>query len=114
MRSLRKRLKRLEDASRRSSRTVSAKALKAISDEDLDALEETLETALASGEGGFEGFYAVVSGGAGLAAVVWRSLGWAPVQYDAGKDPENEGRGRGPGWIIAYTAPPSTHPTRHR
>jgi hypothetical protein len=49
-----------------------------------------------------------------VAALVWRSLGWAPVQYDAGKDPENEGRGRGPGWIIAYTAPPCTHPTRLR
>jgi preprotein translocase subunit SecA len=59
--SLHNRLKKLEDASRRSSRTVSAKALKALSDEDLDALEQTFETALASGEGSFEGFYAVVT-----------------------------------------------------
>ena len=59
--SLHRRLKKLEDASRRSSRTVSAKALKALSDEDLDALEETFETALASGEGSFEDFYAVFS-----------------------------------------------------
>jgi hypothetical protein len=59
--SLHNRLKKLEDASRRSSRTVSAKALKALSDEDLDALEETFETALASGEGSFEDFYAVVT-----------------------------------------------------
>jgi hypothetical protein len=58
--SIHKRLKRLEDASRRSSRHVSAEALKALSDEDLDALEETLETALASGEGSFEDFHAVV------------------------------------------------------
>src|SRR5215208_6014945 len=58
--SIHRRLKRLEDASRRSSRPVSAEALKALSDEDLGALEETLETALASGEGGFEDFYAVV------------------------------------------------------
>jgi hypothetical protein len=55
-----RRLKRLEDASRHSSRTVSAKALKALSDEVLDALEETFETALASGEDSFEDFYAVV------------------------------------------------------
>jgi hypothetical protein len=60
MRSLHKRLKRLEDASRRSSRSVSVEALKALSDEDLDALEDTLETALARGEGSFEDFYAVV------------------------------------------------------
>jgi hypothetical protein len=59
--SIHKRLKRLEDASRRSSRTASAEALKALSDEDLDALEETLETALASGEAGFEDFYAVIT-----------------------------------------------------
>jgi hypothetical protein len=59
--SIHRRLKRLEDASRRSSRTVSVEELKAISDEDLDALEETLETALASGEGSFEDFYAVVT-----------------------------------------------------
>jgi hypothetical protein len=58
--SIHRRLKRLEDASRRSSRSVSAEALKMLSDEDLDALEETLETALASGEGSFEDFYAVV------------------------------------------------------
>jgi hypothetical protein len=59
--SLHKRLKRLEDASRRSSQSVSVEALKALSDEDLDALEETLETVLASREGSFEGFYAVVT-----------------------------------------------------
>jgi len=58
--SIHKRLKRLEDASRRSSQTVSVEALKALSDRDLDALEDTLETALASGEGSFEDFYAVV------------------------------------------------------
>jgi hypothetical protein len=58
--SIHKRLKRLEDASRRSSQSVSAEALKALSDEDLDALEQTLEAALASGEGGFEGFHAAV------------------------------------------------------
>jgi hypothetical protein len=58
--SIHKRLKRLEDASRRSSQSVSVEALKALSDEDLDALEETLETALASGKGRFEDFYAVV------------------------------------------------------
>ena len=58
--SIHRRLKRLEDASRRSSRPVSAEALKALSDEALDALEETLETALASGEGSFENIYAVV------------------------------------------------------
>jgi hypothetical protein len=58
--SIHKRLKRLEDASRRSSRIVSAEALRTLSDDDLDALEETLETALASGEGSFEDFYAVV------------------------------------------------------
>ena len=59
--SLHNRLKKLEDASRRSSQSVSAEALKALSDEDLDALEETFETALASGEGSFEDFYAVFS-----------------------------------------------------
>ena len=59
--SFHKRLKRLEDASRRSSRSVSVEALRALSDEDLDALEETFETALASGEGSFEDFYAVVT-----------------------------------------------------
>ena len=59
--SIHKRLKRLEDASRRSSQSVSVEALKALSDEDLDALEETLETALASREGSFEDFYAVVT-----------------------------------------------------
>jgi cytochrome c553 len=59
--SIRRRLKRLEDASRRSSGTVNVEALKALSDEDLDALEETFETALASGEGSFEDFYAVVT-----------------------------------------------------
>jgi hypothetical protein len=36
-------------------------ALKALSDEDLDALEETLETLLASGEAAFEDLYAVVT-----------------------------------------------------
>ena len=60
MRSLHKRLKKLEDASRRFSQSVNVETLKAFSDEDLDALEETLETALASGEGSFEDFYAVV------------------------------------------------------
>jgi hypothetical protein len=59
--SIHKRLKKLEDASRRSSRSVSAEALKALSDEDLDALEESLETALSSGEGSFEDFYAVIT-----------------------------------------------------
>jgi hypothetical protein len=59
--SIHKRLKRLEDASRRSSQSVSVEALKALSDEDVDALEDTLETALASGEGSFEDFYAVVT-----------------------------------------------------
>jgi hypothetical protein len=59
--SIHRRLKKLEDASRRSSRSVNVEDLKALSDEDLDALEETLETALASGEGSFEGFYAVVT-----------------------------------------------------
>ena len=59
--SLHKRLERLEDTSRRSSRSVSVEALKALSDEDLDALEEIFETALASGEGSFEDFYAVVT-----------------------------------------------------
>jgi hypothetical protein len=59
--SIYKRLKRLEYASRRSSRSVSMEALKALSDEDLGALEDTLETALASGEGSFEDFYAVVT-----------------------------------------------------
>lgn len=59
--SIHKRLKRLEDASRRSSQSVSVEELRALSDEDLDALEDTLETALASGEGSFEGFYAVVT-----------------------------------------------------
>jgi hypothetical protein len=58
--SLHKRLKKLEDASRRASQSVSVEDLKALSDEDLDALEDTLETALASGEGSFENFYAVV------------------------------------------------------
>jgi hypothetical protein len=58
--SIHKRLKRLEDASRRSSQSVSMETLKALSDEDLDALEDTLETALASGEGSFEDFYAVI------------------------------------------------------
>jgi hypothetical protein len=58
--SIHKRLKRLEDASRRSSQSVSAVALKELSDEDLGALEDTLETALASGKGNFEDFYAVV------------------------------------------------------
>jgi hypothetical protein len=59
--SIYKRLERLEDASRRSSRSVSVEALKALSDEDLDALEETLETHLASGEGSFKDFHAVVT-----------------------------------------------------
>jgi hypothetical protein len=38
-----------------------AEALRALSDEDLDALEETLETALVRGEGSFEDFHAVVT-----------------------------------------------------
>jgi hypothetical protein len=58
--SIHRRLKRLEGASRRSSRIVSVEDLKALSDEDLGALEDTLETALASGEGSIENFYAVV------------------------------------------------------
>jgi hypothetical protein len=59
--SIRRRLKRLEDASRRSSGTVNVEELKALSDEDLDALEETFETALARRQGSFEDFYAVVT-----------------------------------------------------
>ena len=59
--SFHKRLKRLEDASRRSSQSVSVEKLRALSDEDLDTLEDTLETALASGESSFEDFYAVVT-----------------------------------------------------
>jgi hypothetical protein len=59
--SIHKRLKRLEGASRRSSQSVSVEALKGLSDEALDALEETPETALASREGSFEDFYAVVT-----------------------------------------------------
>jgi hypothetical protein len=58
--SIHRRLKRLEDDSRRSSQSVSVEELRALSDEDLDTLEESLETALASGEGSFEDFYAVV------------------------------------------------------
>jgi hypothetical protein len=58
--SIHRRLKRLEDASRRSSQSVSVEELRALSDEDLDTLEESLETALASGESSFEDFYAVV------------------------------------------------------
>jgi hypothetical protein len=59
--SFHKRLKRLEDASRRSSQSVSVEELRALSDEDLAALEDILETALASGQGSFEDFYAVVT-----------------------------------------------------
>jgi hypothetical protein len=59
--SLHKRLERLEDTSRRSDRSVSREALKALSDEDLDALEEMLETALASGDAAFEDLYAAVT-----------------------------------------------------
>ena len=59
--SFHKRLKRLEDASRCSSQSVSVEELRALSDEDLAALEDTLETALASGQGSFENFYAVVT-----------------------------------------------------
>ena len=87
--SIHKRLKRLEDASRRSSRIVSAEALKALSDEDLDALEVTLEIALASGEGSFEDFYAVVteSGRRALhahyeAIEAWRRDEWEATPVD--------------------------------
>ena len=41
--SLHKRLERLEDMSQRSGRSVGREALKALSDEELDALEEALE-----------------------------------------------------------------------
>jgi hypothetical protein len=89
MRSLHKRLKSLEDASRRSSRSVSVEALEVLSDEDLDVLEETLETALASVEGSFEDFYAVVKerGRRALHAHIeaieaWRRGEWQAVPVD--------------------------------
>jgi hypothetical protein len=59
--SVRKRVERLEDAAAGARRSLSQEALRALSDEDLDALEETLETALASGDATFEGLYAVVT-----------------------------------------------------
>jgi hypothetical protein len=59
--SIHKRLKKLEDASRRSSQSVSAEALKALSDEDLDALEEALEAEFAEGKGSFEDLYMAVT-----------------------------------------------------
>ena len=56
---LRSRLEKLEGAASASSRAISREALKALSDEELDALEDALEAALASpgGGGSFEDFY---------------------------------------------------------
>ena len=111
--SIHKRLKRLEDASRRSSRTVSAKALKALSDEDLDALEETLQSALASGEGSFEDFYAVVKerGQRALDAHIEAIEAWRRGERQAVPVDEEEARrrleelaqgARAPGYRNAY------------
>jgi hypothetical protein len=63
--SLRRRLERLEGATGDTSRSISQEALTRLSDEDLDALEETLEAALVakpSGAGGsFEDLYSVAT-----------------------------------------------------
>jgi hypothetical protein len=67
--SLHKRLERLEDTFRRSARSVTGEALKALSDEELDALEEVLEEALKSSLAGessgagatFEDLYAAAT-----------------------------------------------------
>jgi hypothetical protein len=60
---LRSRLEKLEGAASASSRAISREALKALSDEELDALEDALEAALASpgGGGSFEDFYAATT-----------------------------------------------------
>jgi hypothetical protein len=57
--SLDKRLERLEDASQHSAQSASRAALEALSDEELDVLEDTLEAA--AGEGRFEDLYAATT-----------------------------------------------------
>ena len=57
--SLDKRLERLEDASRHSAQSAGRAALGALSDAELDALEDTLEAA--GGEGSFEDLYAATT-----------------------------------------------------
>ena len=56
---LRGRLERLEDASRHSAQSVSAEALTALTDEELDALEAALEAAAV--EGSLEDLYAATT-----------------------------------------------------
>jgi hypothetical protein len=57
--SLNGRIQRLEDASRHSAQNASRAALGALSDEELDDLEDTLEAA--AGEGSFEDLYAATT-----------------------------------------------------
>ena len=61
--SLRRRLEKLEGTAGDASRTISQEALKALSDEELGALEDALEAALGSpeGEGSFEDPYAAAT-----------------------------------------------------
>jgi len=58
MGSLEGRLGRLEARQERSAQSVTAEALRLLSDEDLRALEETLEEAVERGEGDFSDLYA--------------------------------------------------------
>ena len=61
MGSLDRRLARLEDHKAKEGRRIVPEALRLLSDEDLDALEDALESDVAAGEGSFEDLYAAVS-----------------------------------------------------
>ena len=60
MGSMRRRLRTLEESRAKSGRSLSREALRLLSNEDLEVLEEVTEAAVASGEGSFEDLYAVV------------------------------------------------------
>ena len=60
MGSLERRLGRLEAERRRGEAQLLGEALRYLSDEDLDALEDTLETGQEDGTATFEGLYRVV------------------------------------------------------
>jgi hypothetical protein len=57
---LKRRLERLEGKATAAVPDLSVEALQALSDEELDALEDAMEAAVASGDGSFQDLYAVV------------------------------------------------------
>ena len=71
MGSIRRRLTALERGNKAEASDLSREALRLLSNEDLDALEEVIETGVEVGERNFEDLYAVVGEGGRRAMEAW-------------------------------------------